>query len=201
VIYSPVTTLTNGAIIFLDRDGVLIEDNGLVLDESQLAILPGVPEALSALKERFRLVVVSNQAVVARGLLDEIQVRDLQKALEKRLTSVGAPPLDGFYFCPHHPRATLEAYRVDCDCRKPRPGLLFRAAEELSLDLTGSFMVGDRPTDILAGTRAGCRTVWVKTGQHDAALIETSETLDALPRADFVCSGLLESSRWILEQA
>ena len=162
-----------------------------MVDASQLEILPGVPEALATLKGAgFLLVVISNQAVVARGLLNEGQVKELHLTLEERLQALGAPGLDGFYFCPHHPRATLQGYRLDCDCRKPRPGLLFRAADDLGLDLARSFMVGDRPTDVLAGVRAGCRTIWTKTGQHDAALIETFEILDPMPTADFVCTDL-----------
>jgi D-glycero-D-manno-heptose 1,7-bisphosphate phosphatase len=185
--------------IFLDRDGVLIEDAGLVTEAPQLRILPGVPQALAALKAAgFRLVVVSNQAVVARGLLDEAGVRALQSELEARLEAHGAPPLDGFYFCPHHPKATLEAYRRDCPCRKPRAGLLLQAAQDLDLDLEGSFMVGDRPTDLLAGFRAGCRTVWTQTGQHEAAPIVTVEPEAAAPPADFVCADLAAAAAWIM---
>ena len=183
--------------VFLDRDGVLIRDAGLVLGPDDLQILDGVPEALSALAG-YALVVVSNQAVVARGLLDEAGVLELQRDLEARLRARGAPELDGFYFCPHHPKATLERYRQDCPCRKPRPGLLLRAAQELDLDLGASFMVGDRPSDILAGIRAGCRTVWVQTGQHEAAPIETTEPFESAPRADHTGPDLMDAARWIL---
>jgi D-glycero-D-manno-heptose 1,7-bisphosphate phosphatase len=186
--------------VFLDRDGVLIEDAGLITAVGQVHILPGVPEALTRLKAAgFRLVVVSNQAVVARGLLTPEQVRALHGEVEAILRRQGAPALDGFYFCPHHPRATLPEFRQDCACRKPKPGLLLQAARELGLRSEVSFMVGDRPTDLLAGARAGCRTVWTQTGQHGASLIETAEILEAPPQADFVCPGLPEAARWILE--
>lgn len=183
--------------VFLDRDGVLIRDVDLLTDVSQIQILGGVAEALRLLKEAgFQLLVVSNQAVVARGLVDEAEVRLLQEEVEGRLALEGAPVLDGFYFCPHHPRATVPAYRVLCECRKPRPGLLLRAAEAHRIDLSASFMVGDRPTDLLAGERAGCRTIWVQTGQHLAPPIETDEPLPE-PRADFVCADLLQAALWI----
>ena len=184
--------------VFLDRDGVLIEDVELLTDVSGIRLLPGVAEALVILKEAgYALLVVSNQAVVARGLLSETEVRVLENEVEIRLVQEGAPPLDGFYFCPHHPKATLAAFRRVCECRKPRPGMLLKAAEEHGIDLSRSFMVGDRPTDLLAGARAGCRTIWVETGQHEAPLIETGE--DPVPvQADHVCSNLLEAVKWIM---
>jgi D-glycero-D-manno-heptose 1,7-bisphosphate phosphatase len=182
--------------MFLDRDGVLIEDAGLLTHADEIRVFPGVPEALERLKQAgFALVVISNQAVVARGLLTETQVAELEREVEARLGT----KLDGFYFCPHHPQATLPEYRTQCDCRKPRPGLIFQAARELGLDLPGSFMVGDRPTDLLAGVRAGCRTIWVQTGQHTAAPIQTSEESAPPPEPDHICAGFPEAVAWILE--
>jgi D-glycero-D-manno-heptose 1,7-bisphosphate phosphatase len=186
--------------VFLDRDGVILEDNGLLVDARDFRILPGVPEALRLLHEAgFVLVVVSNQAVVARGLLTETALLALQGALEVQLRTQGAPPLDGFYYCPHHPSATLAVYRMDCPCRKPRPGLLLRAAQDLHLDLSTSFMVGDRPTDLQAGARAGCRTVWVQTGRHGDKPIETAERLEPMSPPAFVCDTLIAAAGWILE--
>lgn len=186
--------------VFLDRDGVLVEDLGLVLEARDFQILPGVPEALRRLhRAGFALVVVSNQAVVARGLLGEADLVTMQAALDGLLQSAGAPPLDGFYYCPHHPAADLPAYRLDCECRKPRPGLLLRAARELGIELEASFMVGDRPTDLQAGRRAGCRSVWVQSGRHGDPPIETPERLDLDVPADFTCGSLLDAAAWILE--
>jgi D-glycero-D-manno-heptose 1,7-bisphosphate phosphatase len=183
--------------VFLDRDGVLIEDVDFLLDPAQIRILEGVPEALVQLKTLgFKMIVVSNQAVVARGLADEAGVVELQREVEKRLAGMGGPSLDGFYFCPHHPNATLPDYRQICNCRKPQPGMLFRAAEERGISLPDSFMIGDRPTDILAGQRAGCRNVWVQTGKHTAPMIETAGPI-AHPQADHICSSLLEAAQWI----
>jgi D-glycero-D-manno-heptose 1,7-bisphosphate phosphatase len=188
--------------VFLDRDGILVEDAGLLTQASAIRILPGVPGALRRLKEAgFMLVVVSNQAVVARGLLDLAGMQALHRVVEELLRADGAPALDGFYFCPHHPNANLPEFRQDCLCRKPRPGLLLQAARELGLDLASSFMVGDRPTDLLAGARAGCRTVWARTGQHLAEPIQTTETFELPPRADWECDDLGGAAAWILNAA
>jgi D-glycero-D-manno-heptose 1,7-bisphosphate phosphatase len=186
--------------VFLDRDGVLIEDVHLLTRPEQVVIPPDVPGALRALGEAgFKLVVVSNQPVVARGLASEPDVRAVNAHMESLLQRAGAPPLDGIYFCPHHPNATLTAYRVDCDCRKPRPGLLRRAAVELGIDLGASFAVGDRITDIMAGAKAGCRTVLVQTGRHEEKPIETSEPLDETIQPDHICADLAAAVEWILK--
>src|SRR5256714_2817657 len=133
-------SISNAPAIFLDRDGVLIEDLAQLTDPAQIKVLPGVPRALSLLRQSgFRLVVISNQAIVARGLATEQQVRELHAQMGLMITQEGGPDLDGLYFCPHHPNATLQAYRLDCECRKPQPGMLLRAARELRLDLHSSF--------------------------------------------------------------
>jgi D-glycero-D-manno-heptose 1,7-bisphosphate phosphatase len=186
--------------VFLDRDGVLIEDVHLLTDPGEIRILQGVAQALISLKGAgFQLLVVSNQAVVARGLVTEQDVCAINAEVEHRLVQAGGPRLDGFYFCPHHPNATLPAYRVACDCRKPRPGMLLRAAAEHNLDLGASFIVGDRITDVVAGAAAGCRAVLVQTGMHEAQTIETVEPLDTSVQPDFVCADLRQAADWILE--
>ena len=186
--------------VFLDRDGVLIEDVIHLTGAERIHILPGVVEALAALKRAgFTLLVVTNQPVVARGMIDEAGVRALEQDLEARLAAAGAPALDGFYFCPHHPEATLPAYRQVCACRKPEPGMLLQGAREHGIDLPASFMIGDRPTDLVAGERAGCRSIWVQTGQHLAPAIITATPLPT-PRPVHVCADLAQATRWILAQ-
>ena len=185
--------------VFLDRDGVIIEDVHLLTHPGDIRILEGVPQALSSLQEAgFRLIVISNQTVVARGLVTEQEVYAINAEMEDLLEQAGAPHLDGFYFCPHHSNATLPAYRMDCECRKPRPGLLLRAAREHNLNLGASFVVGDRITDIIAGARAGCRTVLVQTGKHREPPIETVEPLDESVQPDHVCADLGAAVEWIL---
>ena len=145
------------------------------------------------------LVVVSNQAIVARGLCTEGEVAAVNEQLQAILLRAGAPKIDGWYFCPHHPKATLPKYRQVCECRKPAAGMLEQAAREHAIELAGSFMVGDRISDIVAGAAAGCRTVLVQTGKHTAPPIETVEPVDSTVAADYSCSSLAEASRWILQ--
>lgn len=186
--------------VFLDRDGVIIEEVHLLTDPAQIKIRKEAPAVLKLLKQAgFRLIVVTNQTVVARGLISEQDVDKINGLMEDLLVKAGAPRLDGCYFCPHHPSATLPAYRQDCECRKPKPGMLLQASREHALDLSASFMIGDRITDIIAGDRAGCRTVLLETGTHLLPAIETSEPIDGSIKPHFSCSGLEEAARWILK--
>jgi D-glycero-D-manno-heptose 1,7-bisphosphate phosphatase len=188
------------AAVFLDRDGVLIEDRNLLTRAEDICVLAGVPQALGSLKQAgFRLIVVSNQSVVARGLLTEPQLATLHAELLRLLQRAGAPKLDAIYVCPHHPEATVPAYRVECECRKPRPGSLHRAAREHGLDLARSFMVGDRITDIITGVRAGCRTVLITSGMQTAPPIATLEPIDCSVRPDYTCADLPAAAEWILQ--
>ncbi len=185
--------------IFLDRDGVLVEDAGPVTRLDQFRLLPGVPAALARLKQAgYLLLMASNQSVVARGLASEAELHELHRQLSCLLVDAGGPGLDASYFCPHHPNADLPAYRSECDCRKPRPGLLWRGAADFGLDLSECFMIGDRLTDVAAGRRAGCRTILVQTGQHDAPLIATVDPWDPSTAPDHVCRDLLSATDWIL---
>jgi D-glycero-D-manno-heptose 1,7-bisphosphate phosphatase len=183
--------------LFLDRDGVIVEDLGVVAEPSALHLLQGAPEAISRARSRgFAVVVVTNQPIVSRGLADEEAVRVVHAALDAMLRDRGTH-VDAYFFCPHHPNATVERYRAACECRKPRPGMLRRAASELGLDLTASAMVGDRISDIEAGARAGCRTVLVETGMHTAPPIESMDgAMTANP--DFVAPDLGRAVAWIL---
>lgn len=181
--------------VFLDRDGVLIEDVHLLTRPEEIRVLPRVGAALQRLRKAdFLLIVVSNQTVVSRGLATEEQVA----AINSRICELLGTPLDAIYICPHHPNATLAQYRQACECRKPRAGLFFRAAQEHGISLRHSFAVGDRITDIAAGARAGCRTVLVQTGRHTAPPIETVDPLDSGLRPDCTCDSMYEAAEWIL---
>jgi D-glycero-D-manno-heptose 1,7-bisphosphate phosphatase len=179
----------------LDRDGVIVEDV-IRAKRDPLQLLNGAAEAIARAKDGGAVVVVvTNQPIVARGLADESDVLDLHTALDAMLRARGAR-VDAFFFCPHHPSATVERYRIQCECRKPRPGMLRRAASELGLDLRASVMVGDRVSDIEAGMRAGCRTVLVETGMHKAVPIESLDgKMMATP--DFVARDLRAAVAWL----
>ena len=145
--------------VFLDRDGTVIEEVGHLDDPDGVVILPGVPQALRRLRDAgFELVVVTNQAGVARGLFTESAVAAVNGRLAELLAGEGLA-LDGWYHCPHHPDFT-----GPCDCRKPEPGMLRRAARDLQLDLGSSWIVGDHPSDAAAGTAAGVLPIMVRTG-------------------------------------
>lgn len=185
--------------VFLDRDGVLIEDADLLVSQTQVRLIKGAAEAVRSLCfSGYLVVVVSNQTVVARGLATEEDVRAVNDHIQRLLLAEGGVTVDAFYFCPHHPNATLPEYRVVCACRKPRPGMLLGAAVDLGIDLAASFMVGDRMSDVVAGQRAGCRTVLVQSGRHLDPPIETPDLISLDSRPDFVCANLREAAEWIL---
>jgi D-glycero-D-manno-heptose 1,7-bisphosphate phosphatase len=188
--------------VFFDRDGVLIEEVNLLTDIKDARIPRDVPGALKALKEAgFQLFVASNQTVVSRGLITEQDLAAISWQIETQLMSLGAPAFTGWYACPHHPKATVAKYRVNCECRKPKPGMLLQAAREHNLDLSKSFMVGDRITDIIAGAHAGCRTVLLTTGAHELPPIETVEPLDESVKPTFTCGTLPAAADWIIKNA
>ena len=199
--------------VFLDRDGVIIRDVDLLTRCDQVEVYPNVNRAINLLQSKdFAVVVVSNQPVVARGLVTERDVETVNAWIQKSLSREGGCQIDRFYFCPHHPNANLTQYRVTCDCRKPQPGMLLQAAQELDLDLAASYLVGDRPSDILAGHRAGCRTILLETGMHSAPLVvgnysddrQSASQSDGKGNAadpDFVCSDLSKAVDFILGRA
>ena len=162
--------------VFLDRDGVITREPPYYAHEiSHLEIVPGAAAAIRRLNEHgFLVVVVSNQAGIARGYYREADMLSFNRAMEDRLAVAGAC-IDAFYFCPHHPEAGLGELLQDCQCRKPKPGMLLKAGRDLGIDLGRSFMVGDRATDIEAGRRAGCQTLLVLTG-HGAEELKTGTT-------------------------
>ncbi len=150
--------------VFLDRDGTLIEEVNYLSRVEQVRLLPGAAEAVRRVNEAgVRVVVVTNQAGVARGYFPEDRVAEVHAHLSAVLGERGAR-IDTYYYCPHHAESGVGAYKVDCDCRKPKPGMLRTAARELGLDLSRSWMIGDKVCDLKAGAAAGCRTVLVKTG-------------------------------------
>jgi D-glycero-D-manno-heptose 1,7-bisphosphate phosphatase len=150
--------------VFLDRDGTIVRDVDYLTEVGQLEILPGVPDALRLLREAgFLLLVVTNQSAIARGWLTEEALAAIHAELNRRLEAEGAR-IDGFYHCPHLPDGTVPAYACECTCRKPRPGLIERAAREWQADLARSYVVGDSERDVEAGRRAGCVALRIGTG-------------------------------------
>jgi D-glycero-D-manno-heptose 1,7-bisphosphate phosphatase len=150
--------------VFLDRDGTIIEQVELLHVESEIKVLPGAAQAIREMNEMGYLVImVSNQPVVARGIVEPEEVDCLNGILMDRLAKEDAR-IDAGYFCPHHPKANLEIYRMTCVCRKPDPGMMIEAAKDYNVDLSKSFLVGDSTQDTLAGNRAGVKVILVETG-------------------------------------
>ena len=141
---------------FLDRDGVINVDHGYVSRWEDFEFLPGVPEALLSLeKAGYQLIVISNQSGIGRGFYSETDLEELNRRIAHHLQEHWAIEMTGFYHCPHHPTDALGDYLTRCECRKPAPGMILRAAEEHNIDLAGSLLVGDKRSDIEAGKAAG----------------------------------------------
>lgn len=182
--------------VFIDRDGTISEEVGYVNHVSRYRVFPFAAEAIRALNEAGWLaVLVTNQAGVARGYFEEEMIGRVHGLLAGELGKSGAR-LDAVYYCPHHPSVGEPPYRLDCDCRKPRPGLIRRAADELGIDLTRSWMVGDRYSDTELARNAGVRAAFVLTGYGRGEHEHQSHAWRHRP--DLVADNLLEAVRKII---
>ncbi|MBI2633863.1 MAG: HAD family hydrolase [Parcubacteria group bacterium] len=151
--------------VFLDRDGTIIRQVNDLRRMRDMRLLPGAAEAIRKFNKMGLLVLVhTNQPVIARGWLSEEKLKLMHEALCERLKKKGAH-IDAIYYCPHHPNANLKEYRMVCSCRKPRTGMFRKAAKRFSINLKKSYVIGDHTRDILAGHRAGMKTILVKTGE------------------------------------
>jgi D-glycero-D-manno-heptose 1,7-bisphosphate phosphatase len=178
--------------VFLDKDGTLVQDQPFQRNHEGMPLLPKVAEGLGLLQEHgFALVVVTNQGNVAKGLLVEEDVAGMKTQLCNMLSSFKIA-LAGFYYCPHHPLGSVLSLAMVCTCRKPRPGLLLKAAEHLDLDLQKSWMVGDILDDIEAGHTAGCRTILIDNGN------ETEWIVNSMRSPNYVAKDLLEAASFIV---
>lgn len=182
--------------VFMDRDGTISEEVGYVNHVSRYRVFPFAAEAVRTLNEAGWLaVLVTNQAGVARGYFKEELIGEVHKVLAAELERGGAR-LDAIYYCPHHPSVGEPPYRFDCDCRKPRPGLLLRAARELDLDLSHCWMVGDRFGDTELARNAGARSALVLTGYGRGEFEHQSHVWPQRP--DLVAENLLEAVKKIV---
>ena len=182
--------------VFLDRDGVITKDPGFV-HYNRLELLPGAAEAIRHLNKNFLVIIVTNQPIVARGIMSE---DELAAAHEKLAASLGGAKIDAFYFCPHHPEkhhadipAHAMKYRVVCNCRKPGTGMIEQACKDFDIDLSESFVVGDLASDIEMGKAAACKTVSigsVRDSDYAAAnLLDASKIIDPPFKAVILAGG------------
>jgi len=181
--------------VFLDRDGTVIEEVGYLNRLDRIAFFPWSVDAIRVLNQAgFLVAIVTNQAGVARGYFDETLVHETHAFIDRRVREGGAR-IDAYYYCPHHPDGAVEAYRQACDCRKPKPGMIQRAAREHGIDVSRSFVVGDRWLDVRMGQAAGASTVLVRTGYG----LEEEAQPDGTA-ADVVADNLMDAAAWIIQR-
>lgn len=180
--------------VFLDRDGTINVEREFLHRPAEFEFIPGAPQAIRLLNDAgFLVIVVTNQSGVARGYYDESAIIRLHRHLDAELARFGAA-IDGYYFCPHHPEYSTGSHGKSCACRKPQAGMLLKAANDFSLDLASSYLIGDKLADVEAGLNAGCRPILVRTGYGAA---ESAK----LPADIAVYDDLLTAVRAIVDEA
>ncbi len=183
--------MKNNAAVFLDRDGTVNEEVGYLSQLEELKLIPGAAEAIRQINESgMKAVVVTNQSGVARGFFTEEFVAKANAQLNEMLRSEGAF-IDRFYYCPHHPTEGKDPYRIACPCRKPEPGMLLEAAQDLDIDLTRSYVVGDMLKDLTVAQRVGAKGVLVRTGY--------GKNIVVTDKPAFIANDLREAVEWILK--
>lgn len=151
--------------MFLDRDGVVTKEKSYVTTLEELEIFPYAKKCIQAIqKAGYYAIIITNQSAVARGILEEETLLCMNQYV---IQETGA---DAIYYCPHHPKAAIPKYRMICHCRKPEIGLIERACQEFPIDLSKSYFIGDRESDILAGQKAGLKTILVESGYGKKSL-------------------------------
>lgn len=173
--------------VFVDKDGTLIHDVPYNVDTRLITWQEGAIGSLKFLQELgYLLIVISNQAGIAHGFFDNDTMNEVRKKMEQDLADASVK-LNGFYFCPHHPYGSVKEYSIACSCRKPQPGLILKAARDLNVDLSQSWMVGDILNDVEAGSRAGCRTILIDNGN------ETEWQMHGLRSPTFIVNSINEA--------
>lgn len=186
---------TGRRAVFLDRDGTLIEEAGYVNDLGMIRLYPFTIDAVRQLNlAGLAVVVVTNQAGIARGIVSEGFVGEAHAYLSARFAGGGAA-VDAYYYCPHHPDGIIEGLTLHCECRKPKDGLWRRAAADLGIDLSRSFSVGDRWRDVRAARAAGTRSVMVRTGYGHSE----EHAPPAGVTTDVIVDNFAAAAGWILE--
>lgn len=182
--------------VFMDRDGTISEEIGYLKYPSDLKLLPEALDAIRLInKSQLKAVVITNQSGVARGYLSEEMLEEIHLKLKELLQEKGAY-LDGIYYCPHHPEIGPPKYRKKCNCRKPSIGMLKLASRELKIDLSHSYIVGDKLTDIEPAHKIGAKGILVLTGYGKEELESINESTNKQP--DYIAKDMLEAVNWIL---
>ena len=185
-----------GKAVFLDRDGCVNVEANYIRDIGQFQLYPDSVESIKRLNNAgYAVIVITNQAGVARGYMTEGLVKDVNDLMLKQVAQ-GGGRIDRVEYCPHHPEGVVEEYAIDCDCRKPRPGMILRAGRALGVDFSKSFVVGDKISDIALAPATGMKAILVRTGFGERDLGKIADGHAAPP--DFVAGGIGEAVDWIL---
>jgi D-glycero-D-manno-heptose 1,7-bisphosphate phosphatase len=180
--------------VFLDKDGTIIPDIPYNANSELISLSDGVVEGLQLLQSYgYLLVIVTNQSGVAYGYFGLDELNNVKSAINDMCRKIGIY-LDGFYYCPHHPDGTIEYFKVNCDCRKPKPGLILKAAIDMDIDLSSSWMIGDILNDVEAGKKAGCKTILIDNGN------ETEWEMNEYRSPEYKAKDLAEAARFILTE-
>lgn len=181
--------------VFLDRDGTITEERGYLNHPDYLELIANAAEGIALLnRSGLRTIVITNQSGVARGFFPESLLPALHKKMRALLAKREAR-IDAIYYCPHHPCIGEPPYRNDCECRKPKTGMIDKAAREHSLDIMRSYLVGDKLSDIETGKNAGCKTILVMTGYGKGEWEFNRSKLKGAP--DYLAADLLDAAQWI----
>ena len=180
------------AAVFLDKDGTLIPDIPYTVNPDLVTLNPGVLDSVYMLQQNFSLFIISNQTGVAKGFFS---IADLKRLMDHLLELFGRHQvqISGYYFCPHDVHGLVEQYKQACNCRKPKPGLLLKAAADHEVDLSKSWMVGDILNDVEAGKAAGCRSILIANGNET----EWNRAEEPLRTPDFIASDFMEAATFI----
>ena len=183
--------------VFLDRDNTIIANDGYLGDPAQVKLLPGAAAAIASLRRLgYRIVVVSNQSGVARGMFDEAAVESVNQEMIRQLKEQAGAHVDASYYCPYHPDAVVAEYKLDHEWRKPKPGMLKAAREDFNLDLAQCWMIGDQPRDVAAGASAGCRTILLSDPEKQ---MEGNDNVPAIT-PNFIVRSLADAARIIVRE-
>jgi D-glycero-D-manno-heptose 1,7-bisphosphate phosphatase len=183
--------------VFIDRDGTMSEEVGYVNHLSRFKLLTNTAAAVKLLNDAGVLAIVAtNQAGVARGYFEEPMIGHVHEKLRAELARSNAK-LDAIYYCPHHPSAGKPPYRTECNCRKPQPGMILKAKDELDVDLNRSYMIGDKISDVEFGQKLGLKSIMVMTGYGIGEYEHQRQDWKVTP--DFMAADLLEAVKWILD--
>ena len=177
--------------IFLDRDGVINFDTGYTHKIEDLKFISNSIEGLRLMQDKgYQLIIVTNQAGIAKGIYSEKEYVAFRNEMHNQLREYGII-IDKEYFCPHHKEGIIEKYKIDCNCRKPKTGMLEQAAKDFNLDLKKCWMIGDTPSDVQAGKNAGCRAIQVMSGKEKVKC----------NNADFIANDLIEVANYIFSNS